>query len=187
MKPTMRLITACLVMLSITEIHAQKETVLYPRKYKFSAAILAGEYGYDMSIGAELGSSPLLNDRLCVRLRGNINWLEQYKNADGHLSKYKSVGAYIVYNFLSADRSRINLEAGTFFILPNKNLSVPASVQGFSGSTAVELFIVNSSYLNLCYYFSGGVSYTKTSAEKLETKSKLGNGFVFNNGFRFYF
>lgn len=153
----------------------------------FSVAMVASEYGYDAGLGVEVGSPGMLNNRVCFRAKGNITWFEQYKATYDHWATYKSLTISIVYNTLVIERSRFYFELGTYYTFPGENFSQKKSIQGITGSTGVELFVVAKPNFHMCYYFSGGYAHSRAYADKLENKPRYGNGFVFNNGFRFYF
>jgi hypothetical protein len=158
-----------------------------PNLYKsFSFGVLAGEYGYDAGIGLELGTPSLFKNKICFRIKGTQNWLEVYKASYDRWAKYETVAISMVYNTLIVDRGRVYFDIGTYHIFPDKKVSNKTNVQGITSSIGVELFVVTNPKFNVSYYFSSGIGYIHAHAEKLENKPRYGNGFVFNNGFRFY-
>jgi hypothetical protein len=167
--------------------YSQIDTNSYSHTDHFSVGLIAGEYGNDSGIGIELSSPMISGGPFCVRSKGIVNLLEQYKAAKDHWAKYTSLGVFIVFNTKLIDRSRVYFEVGTFSVIAEKKFADKKYSQGYGGSVGVELFIVNNEKLNLCYYFSGGFNYLRAHAEKLENKPLYGNGFIFNNGLRFYF
>jgi hypothetical protein len=171
----------------LASVHAWCQDSGYPQHNKYSFSVFAGELGYDAGIGAELGSPSFSNNKLCVRLKGNIYWLEDYKATYDQWAKYRSINATIVYNFMSMERSRIFIETGPFIILADQCFSKKTSHLGINAAAGLEMFVVNNSSLNMCYYFSLGAAYSSATADILENKPKYGDGFIFNNGFRFYF
>jgi hypothetical protein len=187
MRKSFRILIVVYIALPSSMLFAQESNRVYPEHNRYSLGVFAGELGYDVGIGAEIGSPTFSNNRLSVRLKGGINWLEQFKADFDQWAKFKSLSATMVYNFVSIDRCRIFTEAGPFIILPDKRFSKKSSYQGFNTSAGLEMFVVNTSSLNMCYYFSLGVAYSKGKAESLESQPKFGKGFIFSNGFRFYF
>jgi hypothetical protein len=186
-KPIQILMVACMA-LSIGGVCAQENNPAYPQHSRYSIGVFAGELGYDVGVGAEIASPAFSrNKRLSVRLKGGINWLERYKAGYGQWVKYKSVGASLVYNFISIERCRMFAEGGPFIILPDRRFSKKTFYHGLNTSAGLEMFVINTSSLNMCYYFSLGIAYSKAAAESLESQPKFGTGFVFSNGFRFYF
>jgi hypothetical protein len=173
--------------LSANSIYAQEADSGHLQRNRYSFAVFAGGIGYDVGVGAEIGSPSFSNNRICVRLKGNIIWFEQYKVDFEHWAKYRSVNASIVYNFINVDRCIVFVEAGPLIILPDKRLSKKNAYQGANASVGIEMFVLNSDSFNMCYYFSTGVTYSKATADNLENHPRYGNGFVFSNGFRFYF
>jgi hypothetical protein len=158
------------------------------RQHKqYSIGVFAGEFGYDAGIGAEVGSPAFLNSKkLAVRVKGSINWLECSKADYDQWAKYKTVSASLVYNFMNIERCRVFAEAGPALILPDERFSKKTSYSGINVSTGLEMFVLNTTSLNMCYYFSLGIAYSKATAESLENQPRFGKG-VFANGFRFYF
>jgi hypothetical protein len=186
MKMTLRILILC-ISTSTINLYAQHGSVKYPQQNRYSIAVFAGGLGYDAGVGLEIGSPAFSNNRLCIRLKGNINWLEEYKTTYNHWAKYRSAGASVVYNFINVDRSRIFVETGPYIILPDKRFSKRNSYQGLSAAAGIEMFILHTSSVNMCYYFCVGIAYSKATADNLENQPKYGNGFIFSNGFRFYF
>jgi hypothetical protein len=187
MKMTLQAWMLAILTSSVAIVYSQDKDSLFPRQNKYSIAVFAGGLGYDAGIGAEVGSPAFSNNRFCVRLKGNLHWLEQFKAAHNHWVKYRSVAASFVYRFISIDRCRMFVEAGPFLILPDKRFSKKNSYQGLTASAGLEMFVLNSSSVNMCYYFCVGVAHSDAIAETLESQMRYGNGFVFSNGFRCYF
>jgi hypothetical protein len=186
MKMISRILMFAYLLMTAGSIYAQEKETTYPYRNGYSIAVFGSEFGYDVGVGAEIGSPAFSNNRVCFRLKGSINWLEQYRINETHWVRYRSIGTYMVYNFIRVDRCRVFVEGGPFVILPDKRLSKKNSYQGFAASTGLELFVLNSSSLNMCYYFSAGFAYSTATAENLENMPRYANGFVFSNGFRFY-
>jgi hypothetical protein len=187
MKISLHVLVLFPLVMSSTIIYSQDSGIKYVQQNKYSVAVFAGEYGYDAGIGFEIGSPTFSNNRLCLRLKGNVIWLEQYKAKYDRWAKYRCVGASIVYNFVSIENCRVFVEGGPLVIFPDKRYSLKNSYQGFTAAAGLEIFVLNSSSLDMCYYFSVGGIYSEAIAETLENQPKYGRGFVFTNGFRFYF
>jgi hypothetical protein len=153
----------------------------------FSLALVCGELGYDTGVGLEFGTPSVFTNRISFRLLAYKNWLEVYKAQRNHWADYETVTLSSVYTLISAERARSYFELGTIAIFPDHKFSDKKFKQGVTCSLGVELFVVSDSNFHICYYFSGGASSLKLYAEKLENKPRYGSGFVFNNGFRFYF
>jgi hypothetical protein len=187
MRKSLRILMVVTIALHVYGVNAQENNSYYPLHNRYSIGFFAGELGYDAGLGAEVGSPSFSNNKLSLRLKGSINWLEQYKADFDRWAKYKSVSASIVYNFFSEDRCRMFAEAGPFIILPDTRFSKKTSYQGINTSAGLEMFVINTTSLNMCYYFSLGIAYSKATAESLENQPRFGKGLVFSNGFRFYF
>jgi hypothetical protein len=174
-----------LFLVSFLTEHASAQRAL-PDK-AFSIGVLAGEMGYDSGIGIELGTPSIFNNSVCFRIKGNVSWFEQYKTVYDRWVKYKTITGSLVYNASISERGRIYFDLGAYFVFPNQKFSEVKVVQGITCSTGIELFLYTGSKLQSSYYFAGGIGYIKAYADKMENEPRYGNGFVFNNGFRFYF
>lgn len=152
----------------------------------FSFGVSAGELGEDSGIGIEVSSPTFCNERLCIRLKGNVMWLEQYKSVYDHWVPYRSVGISFAYNFKVIERSRVFLDFGPYMIFPDTKFSDVRAIEGVNCSIGVEIFLINTPTLRWAYYFSGGIAHLHARAEKLEHTPQYGDGFIFNNGFRIY-
>jgi hypothetical protein len=177
-------LVALVLALTTQDVFSQVQPALHK---SFSLGILAGEYGYDMGVGVELGTPCLFKNRISFRIKANRNWLEPYNTIHGRWARYETISTSMVYNMPLTDRARLYFEVGTYYIFPDNKFSDRKIVPGITSSVGVELFVFTSSKLNICYYFSGGIGYVHAHAEKLENEPHYGNGFIFNNGFRFYF
>lgn len=189
---TIRLRFVCAVTISLFSVMAhhscfsQSDSILNARVNGPSLGIIAGVYSYDAGLGLEATTRTFLKNQLSLRLRGTVNWMESYKVQNDHWATYKYISALLVYNMRVRDRGRIYIEAGPIFLLPNNKVTQKSFEQGFSGMAGVELF-GRTPRVVICYFFSGGLAYCNASADKLEGRTNYGNGFVFNNGLRFYF
>lgn len=152
----------------------------------FSFGVSAGNLGDDSGIGVEISSPTFCNDRLCVRLKGNTMWLEQYKSAYDHWATYRQIGVSFAYNFKVVEKSRIFIDLNPYMIFPDTKFSDVRTVEGIACSIGVEIFVVSTSTHKVSYYFSGGIAHSNARAEKLEQNQDYGGGFIFNNGLRFY-
>lgn len=160
----------------------------HSNSYKsFSLGILGGEYGDDTGVGIEIGTPFLFNNRVSLRARANLNWLEAYKANFDKWVKYETLTTSLTYHALVVQRVRGYVEVGALFVFPDKSFSDKKARQGLTSSIGVELFVFTDPGLDVFYYFSGGYSLVKATAEKLEDRPHYASGFVFNNGFRFYF
>ena len=185
MKVFRALLVLAFAMTSLPAI-AQREKRVSPVR-NYSISIYGGESGYDVAVGAELGSPPFFKQNFCVRLKGSINWLELYKAEFDRWSTYKTVGVNLVYKVQTFERGRAYVEAGPFFILPKKCFSAKKYVEGINAAVGSEMFLISNTSINVAYYFSVGVSLTSATAEILDSRPKYGNGLLFANGFRIYF
>lgn len=175
---------ACFLLLSNLSF-SQEHTL--PFENKFTVAVSGGNYGVDGGIGVEVGSPAFSKSRFSLRLKANVQWLEQYKTDFDEWVSYNTVGVSWVYNVQVIERTRLFVDLGTFLVIPDSRFSERRSVQGINTSTGVELFLAKKPNPNLSYFVSLGMNYVRAYAEKLEHAPRYNNGFVCTNGFRFYF
>jgi hypothetical protein len=181
-----RLVILIVIFFMVISNCSRAQTYSLPRS-NFSAGLIACEFGYDMGIGVEVGTPCLRQTALCFRIKGTTSWLEHYKSRFDRWATYKSLNVSMIYNFYTMERSRAYADIGTYVIFPDAKFSQQRSVQGVTASTGLELFVITNPKFHVCYYFSGGIAHARAYADKLENKPRYGNGFVFTNGFRFYF
>lgn len=181
-----RIATFILLASVLITVHSNAQGTFTPGK-TFSIATSAGIHGFDSGVGLEVGTPCFKNTSLCLRIKGTVSWLEWYKATFDHWARYESFNVSMVYNIFTVERSRGYVEMGTYLVFPDEQFSQRKSIQGITSSLGIELFVVTKPGFHLCYYFSSGIGYIKAYADKLENKPRYGNGFVFNNGFRFYF
>jgi hypothetical protein len=153
----------------------------------FSFGVLGGEYGYDMGIGLEVGTPSIFKNRILFRIKATRNWLELYQISHNRLARYETATVSMVYNTPLFEGTRGYLELGTYSVFPDRKYSDAKTYLGLSCSIGVEMIVVTTPNFNMSYYFSGGIGYAQAYADKLENKPRFADGFVFNNGLRFYF
>lgn len=91
MKPIFKILPIFIFFITIKLGNAQDQIDHKNTLNKISIGVSAGENGYNSKIGLELGSPTLIKDRFCINVKGNLNWLEQYKANYDHWVKYKTV------------------------------------------------------------------------------------------------
>lgn len=182
MKCLLNIIATAGFVLIIFTAHCQQTS---PINRSFSIAALAGDYGYDTGIGLEVGT-PTLMKHWGFRLKGTKNWLEAYNAQFNTWAKYEILTVSMMYYPMMLQRARTYLESGPMIIFGDKKFTDQKLVYGFSSSLGVELFVFSDERTTICYYFSGGYAVVDAYAEKLETKPRYGQGFIFNNGFRLF-
>lgn len=180
MKPRIIIV---LFLLSITLARAQDVNHL---SKKYSVAVSFGQFGYDTGLGIEFGSPAFFN-RFHVRIRANKTWLESYNTVHDHWATYNLIGASMVYRVATIERCLVYTEIGVHAVFPSIKFSEVSHVQGVSSLLGVNLFVIYTPDVALSYFFSGGIGYTNAYAEKLERSPRYASGFLFTNGFRFYF
>ncbi|HEY0656271.1 MAG TPA: hypothetical protein VGD65_24220 [Chryseosolibacter sp.] len=156
------------------------------RKGAVSIGISAGHYDYDPAIGLEVTSPGILNN-FRFRLKVNHNWSERYQAASGHWANFNSYWCAFIYNTDAVDRTRIFLESGAYLIQPNKVFSSAKMHTGCFAAIGVEFFVAPNTRERFSYFFSGGFAAINARADKLEGRPHYGHGFIFTNGFRYFF
>jgi len=171
------------VMLLLPTAQAQVDTTLYR---SWSAAVMAGDQGYDPSMGLELTTRSILRGRLCLRLKGNVAWMEAYRSLYQHTAAYHLMEAMAVYQFSIVEHIRPYMEAGLIEVLPSAAFSSLSSIDGFGCRVGVEMFIVARPGFHVAYYFAGSWNCIDAVAEKLDTHPHYAEGIGFGTGLRFY-
>lgn len=161
---------------------------LYPRQYiqHFSAGISAGQLTDNSWIGLEI-SSPMMSRYISLRVRGSIHWLEAYKAQLDRWGRFSMVSPTVVIYTRVDQRSRWYIDIGPMFIIPQYKISEKRLLTGLNAQAGMEVFLLKANNNGLTYYFSAGLHYAQAYADKLESSPRYSNGFVFSNGFRYYF
>jgi hypothetical protein len=149
--------------------------------------LVAGDFSGDSGVGLEASFRPLFKGPVCIKLRGSINWMEQYKATYGHWAAYSTVSASAVMYRTLQQRARAYMEVGPVLIIPSNKISYKSFVAGASGLIGLELFLGHTESVNLCYFVGGGIVYSRAHADRVEGNPTYGSGIVFSNGIRLYF
>lgn len=151
----------------------------------FSLGVSAGELSDNSWIGVEV-TSPIMHHRISFRIAGSVHWLEAYKAQFDHWGTFSVVSPTLVIYSDMYERSRWYMDIGPVFIIPQRRVSQKRIVSGVSTVVGLELFLIRGNS-NFCYHFGIGLNYANAYADRLESNPRYSNGFIFSNGFRFYF
>jgi len=182
---TLQTILFCAIVYSV-DCLAQPQSIDDPRK-QCSFSIAASKFGNDDGLGVEFGTPSLFAKRLSVRMKANTVWLEAYKAATTQCARYQTVGASLVYNVATIERSTFYAELGSQVIFPNAKFSNESRVPAWYILTGIDLFFKLTSHVKFSYFFAGGIISSDAHAEKLEGNPHYADGFLFSNGLRVYF
>jgi hypothetical protein len=183
MKTFIVAIQLALAILPVQATLAQVDTTLYR---SWSVGVVAGEQGYDSNLGLEATTRGLFNGRICLRLRGNIVWMEAYKAFYDRWTTYHVMELSTVYQFPYIERVRPYMELGVIEVLPSETFSSLRRVDGLAFRAGIEMFVVTRPGFHVAYYFAGAVNRIEAYAEKMDNNPRYAEGIGFNMGFRFY-
>lgn len=174
---------AGIVLLPVAAL-AQEIYTIKPAQ-RFSLGFSAGELSDNSWVGLEV-TSPIMHHRISLRIAGSVHWLEAYKAQFDRWGTFSVISPAIVIYSDMYERSRWYMDIGPVFIIPQRRVSEKRIVSGVSTVVGIELFLVRGNS-NFCYHFGVGLNYANAYADRLESSPRYSNGFIFTNGFRFYF
>lgn len=172
-------------MLAGTLVFAQDNVYTW-QQVRFSVGISAGQLTDNSWLGLEV-SSPVVHRHFCLRLRSSVHWLEAYKAQRDRWGTFSILSPTVVVYTRVMDRSRWYIDFGPMFIIPPNKISEKKMVSGISALAGIEVFILRARNRGVAYHFNIGLNYANAYADKLESDPRYSNGFIFSNGFRFYF
>ena len=171
-----------LVILGITlNSHAQDDNM----GDKFGLGFHLGQYQKDFGIGLNLTSPYFANDRIAIRLKGNMMWFEHLdNNSETTWTPYSNLSLGIVgvageiLNFI-----RLYGEGGIIVLLPSSDFSSESTQFGGYGVFGFEFFF--DSHNN--YFIEIGGVGTGATADKIPGKPIYSNGLIIDVGYRYQF
>lgn len=171
--------------LTVTKVLAQDDIYMW-QQVRFSLGFSAGQLTDNSWIGLEV-SSPVMHRHFSLRLVASVHWLEAYKAQRDRWGTFSTLSPTVVIYTRVKDRSRWYIDLGPMFIIPQNRISEKKLVSGISALAGIEVFVLRTSNRSVGYHFNIGVNYANAYADKLENDPRYSNGFIFSNGFRFYF
>jgi hypothetical protein len=154
---------------------------------RLSAGISVGHYRYDPGVTVEFATRAILRQRLSLRVKGGVHWLEAYKAANYHWATYRTFAVGLVYNAELFERTRFYTELGMFAIIPDVKFSDRPFIEGIYQFNGLEIVLMSKDNVALCLYLGLGPAFINAHAEKIEGNPGYGNGVHFANGLRVYF
>lgn len=153
---------------------------------KPSIGISAGHYRYDPGVAVEYTTRGVFQNHLSLRIKGGVQWLEDYKAIHHHWALYHTFSAGLVYNGALFDRARFFAELGVIGIAPNSRFSNNGFVQGLYEFNGLEINLIRKEGYTMCLFVGAGPAFIKAFAEKIEGRPRYGHGLHFINGVRMY-
>ena len=182
-----RLIAVFWMLTGISQAFAQGREPRLAHVNNLSFGVNAGELGYDPWLGVEVSSRAFWKDHFKLTARASLVWLEAHKIQTDHWITFKNYGLGMRYYTQLIERARFYSEAGIAGLHLNKDISSRKFSPGSYALLGVEIFVENTDDYNISYFFGGGYQQAKGVANKMEPNATYGKGFLFTNGFRFYF
>jgi hypothetical protein len=171
--------------MAVSEVVAQNDIYTWQRT-RFSLGISAGQLTDNSWLGLEV-SSPVRHRHFSLRLTGSVHWLEAYKTQRDRWGTFSILNPAVVIYTRVMDRSRWYIDLGPLFIIPQNKVSDKKLVSGISALAGIEVFILRTPNRGVGYHFNIGLNYANAYADRLDSDPRYSNGFIFCNGFRFYF
>jgi hypothetical protein len=141
------------------------------------------QYQKDFGYGLSLTSPLFAHEKMALRLRGNLMYLEHLKDGEITWTPYANVslgligvGGYVTENI------RLYGEGGVIGLIPNNDFSSKELIIGGYGLFGFEFFMQKG----FNYFIEIGGVGTGATAEKVATKPIYSNGLSISTGFRAY-
>jgi len=141
------------------------------------------QYQRDFGLGVNLTSPYFADDKIAIRLRGNLMFNEHVENNETTWSPYSNislgligVGGYV------GDNIKLYGEGGMIGLLPPEEISSDSFKFGGYGLFGFEFYMKSS---NNYFIEIGGVG-TGAKADKLPNSPIFSNGLIVSAGFRIH-
>jgi len=144
-----------------------------------------GQFQNDFGIGLNMTSPYFANEKMAVRLKGNLVWNEHLNsNSETEWSSYSNLSLGFVQSVGEInDFVRIYGEGGAIWLFPSSEFSSKSIQFGGYGLFGFEFFF--DKHLN--YFFEAGGVGTGAKADKIAGSPIYSNGFLINVGIRAQF
>ena len=137
----------------------------------------------DFGVGLNLTSPFFANDKIAIRVKGNLMWNEHLdNNNETTWTPYSNVSLSLVS--VAAELGsfvRLYSEGGVLLLLPSDTFSSESTALGGYGLFGFEFLI----YHHANYFFEIGGAGTGAKADKIAGKPIYSNGLIINVGFRY--
>ena len=179
------LIASC-VFASSRNAYAREDA---PNMSAFPTGISLGfqlhEVQNDFGLGAVITSPTFLYDRVAVRLRGCMSFLQHTEAATNHTTTtwtpyFWGSASLVGFSSEIAERIRLYGEGGIVMLFPSEEFSNGESVLGGMGLFGFEFFI----WKGLSYTIELGGMGVGAKADKIPGAPIYSNGFAIMTGFR---
>lgn len=140
------------------------------------------QYQRDFGAGLNVTSPYFANDRIALRLRGNVLFHEHPKNAETTWTAYSNASLGVIGVVGYVGNIRLYSEGGVIGLFPSATFSSESSHFGGYGLFGFEFFFNNRGN----YFIEIGGVGTGAKADKLPDKPLFSNGLVIGTGFRFH-
>ena len=149
----------------------------------FALGFQLNEYQNDFGIGLSATSPYFANNKVAIRLRGNLMWTEHLKDEKITWSPYGNVtlGAVVVAGHF-AGFIKAYAEGGFVGLFPSSEFSSESFVFGGYGLFGFEFYPGKRS----CYFIEAGGIGTAATADKMPTSPIYSNGFIISTGLRIH-
>ena len=141
-----------------------------------------GQHQRDFGAGLNVTSPYFLNERLALRLRGNLQYHEHAKGDETIWSAYSNASVGVIGVVGNVGDIRLYSEGGVIGLFPSESFSSESSRFGGYGLFGFEFFFNNRGN----YFIEIGGVGTGAKADKLPGKPIFSNGLVISTGFRFH-
>lgn len=144
-----------------------------------------GQHQNDFGIGLHITSPYFVNQKMAVRIKGNLIWNEHLdSSAEKSWSSYSNLSLGFVQSVAEINNFvRLYGEGGAIFLFPSSKFSSESIQMGGYGLFGFEFFI--DQHVN--YFLEAGGVGTGAKADKVVGKPIYSNGFLINVGVRFQF
>lgn len=144
-----------------------------------------GQHQKDFGIGLNLTSPYFANQKMAVRLKGNLVWNEHLNsNSEMTWSSYSNISLGLVQSVGEINNFvRVYGEAGAIYLFPSSEFSTKSIQFGGYGLFGFEFFF--NKHMN--YFLEAGGIGTGAKADKIAGKPIYSNGLLFNVGIRTQF
>jgi hypothetical protein len=168
------------LILSALQIQAQKSL-----NKNFGIGGQVGQHQKDFGIGLNVTSPYFANDKMAVRLKGNLIWNEHINsNSETTWSPYSNFSVGLVQSVGEINNFvRIYGECGAILLFPSSEFSSKSIQFGGYGLFGFEFFL--DRHIN--YFFEAGGVGTGARADKIAANPIYSNGFLVNVGIRTQF
>jgi hypothetical protein len=173
-------ITFLFAFLMITKAASAQEN---PLNKGFGFGFQLVQYQKDFGFGLNVTSPAIIQDKIAIRLRGNLMYNEHLKNGEITWSPYSNITLGVVgFAGNVAEKIRLYGEGGVLGIFPSEEFSSKNAVIGGYGLFGFEFFMHES----FNYFIEIGSAGTGATADKIPTKPIYSNGLSVSTGFRIY-